>query len=223
MGPVYETSLYLSILFDSPKQTTSIIPHLFPSESDPKNAPILQSSVYSVLCSLLHHLVVYYPSQGQYHQHLRSINEATLPRDSDVFIWFSALTKTLRMRNYSRLAVLGNNSRVLHVISQNLENTNSQIAYANLGHDAVLCLLDALRQKAGETAWGIIRSAYREFWMGEGADVTTKAWLVRSLSLDSVYDEGRRIGAVEWLESKVDVGYVRKKEGQERWVVCKAR
>lgn len=59
--------------------------------------------------------------------------------------------------------------------------------------------------------------------MGEGADVTTKAWLVRSLSLDSVYDEGRRIGAVEWLESKVDVGYVRKKEGQERWVVCKAR
>jgi hypothetical protein len=126
------------------------------------------------------------------------------------------------MRNYARLAVLGNNSGISNIISQGLKTTNLQIAYPNLAHDAVLCLLDALRQKVAETAWSIIRSAYRELSTDEAAEVT-RAWLVRSLSLESVCDGDRGIGAVEWLESKVAAGYVRKKEGQERWVVCKAR
>ena len=224
--PVYETSLYLSILFDSPKQTTSITPHLFPPESDPKNAHstlVLQPSIFSILCSLLHHLVAYYPSQSQYHQHLRSITESVLPRDSDLFLWFSSLTKTLRMRNYARLAVLGNLSGIANVISQGLKTSNSQIVHSNLAHDAVLCLMNALRQKAAETAWGIIRSAYREISTEKAAEEVTRAWLVRSLFLESVYESDRSIGVVEWLESKVAVGYVRKKEGQERWIVCKAR
>jgi hypothetical protein len=132
------------------------------------------------------------------------------------------LTKTLRLRNYARLAVLGHNSRVSDVISQVLKTMNSQIAHSNLAHDAVLYLLDALKQKAAETAWGVIRSAYREFSTDKAEEVT-RAWLVRSLSLESVYDDDRNIGAVEWLESKVSIGYVRKKEGLERWIVCTAR
>jgi hypothetical protein len=183
---------------------------------------MLQPSVYSVLCSLLHHLVAYYPSQSQYHQHLRSINEGILPRSSDIFLWFSSLTKTLRRRNYARLAVMGNHSGISNIISQGLKTRKLQIVNPDLAHDAVLCLLDALRQKVAETAWGIIRSAYREISTDKAAEVT-RAWLVRSLFLESVYDGDRSIGAVEWLESKVAVGYVRKKEGQERWVVCKAR
>lgn len=126
------------------------------------------------------------------------------------------------MRNYARLAVLGDKSRVLNVVCQSLKTSDSQIVCADLAHDAVICLLDALRQKAAETTWGIIRSAYREFSTDKDAEVT-RAWLTRSLSLGSVYGDDQTIGAVEWLESKVELGHVRKKEGQDRWVVCRPR
>ena len=126
------------------------------------------------------------------------------------------------MRNYARLAILGNNSRISYIISQGLKSTNSQIVSFNLAHDAVLRILDALRQKVAETAWGIIRSAYRELWTDEAGEVT-RTWLARSLSLESVHDGDRTIEVLEWLERKVAVGHVRKKDGQSRWIVCKAR
>lgn len=182
----------------------------------------MQPSLYSILCSLFHHLVIYYPSQTQYHQHLRSINETILPRGSDAFLWLSSLVKALRMRNYAKLAILGNNSRISYVISQGQKSTNSPIVSFNLAHDAVLRILDALRQNAAETAWGIIRSAYRELWTDEAGEITS-TWLVRSLSLESVHGGDRTIGVLEWLEGKAAVGHVRKKGGQSRWIVCKTR
>lgn len=228
-GPsVYETSLYLSIIFDSPKQTTSIVPHLFPPESDPKypasfrsTSKRLQPSIHSVFCSLLHHLVTYYPSQGQYYQHLHSIDKFVLPRESAAFTWFACVTKCLRTRNYAKLATLTQKSSVLEMISQASKTSHARSVNATLGLDALLYLLDTLRQKAAETTWNVFRSAYREFSLDRTAE-GTKLWLVRSLSLESVYGDDRSLEPNEWAESKVSVGHVRKKEGvEDRWVICK--
>src|SRR5882762_8241984 len=64
----YETSLFLSIIFISPRQTTSIISHLLPglysSETPPESHPT------AVLLSLLHHLIMSLPSQRLYYDHL---------------------------------------------------------------------------------------------------------------------------------------------------------
>jgi len=140
------------------------------------------------------------------------------------------------MRNYARLACLTKKSAVLYAISQAQQKRCSSvdtdtikqapsisIADSKLALDAVLCLLDNLRQKAAETTWTIIRSAYREFSTNEGAE-GTKLWLSRSLSLNSVYHGEQSISAVDWMEHKVSLGNVRKKEGCDgRWIVCKTR
>jgi hypothetical protein len=124
----------------------------------------------------------------------------------------------------------------LYVISQAQQKRRSSVdtdtnkqassisnADSKLALDAVLCLLDNLRQKAAETTWTIIRSAYRELSTNEGAE-GTKSWLSRSLSLNSVYHGEQSISAVDWMEHKVSLGNVRKKEGSdERWIVCKTR
>jgi hypothetical protein len=226
---VYETSLYLSVIFESPKQTASIIPHLFPPELSSKSSSTSisrpQPAIYSVLCALLHHLVSFYPSQGQYHQHLRSIDHISLRKCSEPSSWFSSVTRSLRMRNYARLACLTKKSAVLYAISQAQQKSCPCISNADskLALNAVLCLLDSLRQKAAETTWTIIRSAYREFSTNEGAE-GTKLWLSRSLSLNSVYHGEQSISAVDWMENKVSLGNVRKKEGCDgRWIVCKTR
>jgi len=230
-GPsVYETSLYLSIIFESPKQTTSIVPHLFPPESDPKYPASFHStwkppqpSIHSVFCSLLHHLVAYYPSQGQYHQHLHSIDKFVLPRGPGAFTWFTCVAKCLRTRNYVKLATLTQKSRVLETISQASKTSNARPVNPTLGLDALLYLLDNLRQKAAETTWNVLRSAYREFSLDFGAE-GTKIWLVRSLSLESVCDDDRSMKPDEWAETKGSVGHIRRKEGVEGcWIICKVR
>lgn len=136
------------------------------------------------------------------------------------------------MRNYAKLACLTTKLAVLSAISQaqrsadvdSLKQPSPDCARGSkLALDAVLCLLDRLRQKAAESSWAIIRSAYREFSMDEEAE-GTKTWLSRSLSLESIYHSEHSISAADWMERKVSLGNVRKKEGCEgRWVVCKTR
>ncbi|KAF8964171.1 hypothetical protein BDZ97DRAFT_1660629 [Flammula alnicola] len=230
----YETSLYISIIFKSPKQTTSIIPHLFP----PRISGQLQSagftlaspSIFSLLNSLLHYLVTFYPSQGPYHQHLGSIPETLLPNKSQVSTWLSSLTKSLRMRNYARFAVLSQRATVVDMLETSVANSkkvdtkgSSPHGDDNLGLKAVLFLVDTLRKKAADTAWAVIRSAYRELSCDQ-ASVETKTWLTRSLCLESAVADSQNCDVETWLERMAPLGHVRRKEGIEgRWIVCKAR
>ncbi|CAA7262917.1 unnamed protein product [Cyclocybe aegerita] len=218
----YETSLYLSILFESPKQTTSIIPHLF--ATDPP--PIPKPAIYTILCSLLHFLVVSYPSQSRYHEHLDSIPRSLLSRKSELFLWLSSLTKSLRTRNYSKFAALAQKRTIVQFIDSFLELHETKMEGAHkaddkLGLEAVLFFTDVLRQKAAETSWTILRSAYRELWFDYES---TKTWLPRSLCLDSIQDDRRSVRIDDWMGSRVSMGHVRPKDGVEgRWIVCKAR
>ncbi|PPQ68118.1 hypothetical protein CVT26_005739 [Gymnopilus dilepis] len=260
---VYETSLYLSAIFGSPKQTISIIHHLFPPATSGPSTPftfsntattdmLLQPSTYTVLIALLHHLVVSYPSQSTYFQQIDSIPETVLPRTSELAKWLKLLTKALRARNYAKFSVLSQRSSLPLILkdpsaptselrTSDIEPTLGKLSLANKsdpakGLEGVLSLLKALRGKVSETAWTIIRSAYRELSCDQ-ASGGTRTWLARSLCLEPIFLSGKsrelrgreegeadRVDVETWLEARVTAGHVRRKEGVEgRWIVCKVR
>ncbi|KDR82449.1 hypothetical protein GALMADRAFT_220457 [Galerina marginata CBS 339.88] len=226
---VYETSLYLSAIFESPKQTISVIPHLFPPRTEHLGSSKLPlPSIHSVLISLLHHIVASYPSQSTYYQQLESIPTTLLPRKSEASKWLASLTKCLRTRNYAKFAGLSQEASIKFVLVASLSGTEpknplSPRADPDKGLEAVLFLLDALRRKAADTTWNVVRSAYRELSCDQ-ASAETKSWLSRTMCLESVLDHELSVEAEHWLVSKVSAGHVRRKEGVEgRWIVCKVR
>jgi len=202
---VYETSLYLAALFQSPKQTISVIPHLIPPRNERSESKLPRNpSMHCLLISLLHQLVTSYPSQSQYYQQLDAIPKELLPAKSEVSVWLTSLTKSIRTRNYSRFTGLSQNSSVLNV----LQSTSR----SELGQKAVLSLLEILKEKVTDTTWAVIRASYREF---NQTSEETSSWLARSLCLES---------ASNWLIARTPDGHVRPKEGVEgRWIVCKIR
>ncbi|KAF9483424.1 hypothetical protein BDN70DRAFT_873933 [Pholiota conissans] len=233
---VYQTSLYYSIIFESPKQTTSIHLHLLPARSskDLKSNEIIwpSPSICSILGSLLHHLVAFYPSQSAYHQYLASVPERLLPRNSNVSTWLLSLTKSLRRRDYARFAILSQTSNIIGLLDSSRDRTmgdenppaRSSMRYEvdGLATSAVLFLVDALRKKASDTSWRILRSAYRELWCDQ-AYPETKTWLKRNLTLESINPNHTQFNIEPWFEEKLSLGEIRKKEGTEgRWIVCKA-
>lgn len=193
--------------------------------------------MYSALTSLLHFLTVYYPSQSAYHQHLASIPEILLPRQSEVFMWLLSVTKSIRMRNYAKFSTLVHKafvSNLLDTFKVNSSAPNSQESGPEselatspqtngLARKAVCCLIDALKRNFSETSWGVIRSAYRELSCDQ-ASRETKSWLKRTLNLASIGVENDDSCLEIWLGDKASAGQVRRKEGIEgRWIICKSR
>jgi hypothetical protein len=215
-------SLYLSVIFESPKQTISIIPHLFPPNSEPPaQFTGVLPSVQSLLISLLHHLVTTFPSQGTYHQQLASIPRTALPRGSQISLWLKPVTKSLRTRNYAMFSALSQKSTVEKLLESLLLVTPRGPTEGILATNAVFCLVQALRRKASETAWNVLRSAYRELDQGS---TDTETWLTKSLFLDSVIGDEWTVGANAWLETKTSLGHVhRKANTTHKWIVCKIR
>lgn len=94
---------------------------------------------------------------------------------------------------------------------------------SNLAKKALFSLVDALRGKAREATWSVIRSAYRELSCHAEAE-GTRDWLMRSLALYSVFPDASGVSVDEWLEKQTRLGRVRPKEGAEgRWIICKIR
>lgn len=216
---VYELSLYLAVIFESQKQTASIIPTLFTRSdtSDSTTATSLPTpSTHSILISLLHHLVTSYPSQSTYNQHRTQISLRNRSKASD---WLISLTRSLRMRNYAKFENLSGKKSVLEVIGESTTSTTN----SDLGTRALLFAVDSLRRKAGDSAWDTIRSAYRELSC-DTTSLGTKTWLRRSLCLDSVVLDDSSCEIESWLEQKLPLGHVRRKEGVEgRWIICKVK
>ncbi|KAF9013197.1 hypothetical protein BDQ17DRAFT_1419368 [Cyathus striatus] len=224
---VYETSMYLCAAFDLPKQTSSIVPHLVPDLYNQVQTPH-ENLQYSIIVSLLHHLVSVYPSQGSYEQHLDSIPLSLLPKDSEIRKWISSVAANLRTRGYIRCEQLLRRSTVTRLFnSENDADVRSSPLVISsssariFARRAIFTLLDALRVRARETSWAVIRSAYREC---DANTEETKNWLSRSLYLKSVVHEKSSMTPDQWLEDGISLGYVRKKEGAEgRWIICKVR
>jgi hypothetical protein len=131
------------------------------------------------------------------------------------------------MRNYAKFESLTRKKPVLEVISESIttldENEHRFHADNDLGTRAFLLLVDSLRRKVGDSAWDTIRFAYRELWCDSNS-LGTKVWLKRSLCLDSVVLDDSSSEIEAWLEQKLPLGHVKRKEGVEgRWIICKVR
>ena len=222
---VYETSLYLAVLFDSPRQITSIIPRLIPDlYLTPSSTP--ENRLPTIIISLLHHLVSAYPSQRAFHQHLGSLPSSFLPADSNAHTWISSLSSSMRSHNYVKFEELTRPpafSRFVEVESSLASLSISPQSSYDLVKKALFSLVGALREKARETTWSVIRSAYRELSCQTEAE-GTRNWLTRSLALHSVIPDSNCVSVDEWLENQSRLGHVRPKDGVEgRWIVCKVR
>lgn len=241
---VYETSLYLSIIFRNPAQTTSVITHLLPHlYSSLLETP--ETVRIASLLSLLHFLNSGYPSQSRFDDHKATLPSTFLPKSSEQGQWVVALARSLRTRNYARLHRLTENTTLLDLLSASTHavivtsdlkhsQNKSSTVHRDLAQDALFTLVNSIRAKARNTTWLVLRSAYRELhcdvMMDDASGVlSTKDWLFRSLCLPSVSIKitGDAIIASrvdEWLKEKQVAGEVRPKEGLEnRWIVCKVK
>ncbi|KAG5646515.1 hypothetical protein DXG03_003282 [Asterophora parasitica] len=226
---VYETSLYLAVTFESPKQSTSIIPHLLPhlylSAPSPHGNRLL-----SVLISLLHHLVAAYPSQSSFRQHLATIPGEFMPKGSAAAKWIVALARSLRTHNYAAFELLTRPSSISKIVddhdSDDLSSALKTMSISNgdvrsLPRRALFGLVSSLRSKARETAWEIVRSAYREI---SCTSEDTSAWLASALCLKAIVPYEKDVEIEEWLEQRSEQGHTRRKEGVDgRWIIYKAR
>jgi len=103
MSSVYETSLFLAILFDSPRQTTTILSHLIPDMYSIISTPLCH---LTTLLSLIHHLVAAYPSQSTFRQHLLRFHIPCYLRTQGHACGIISLASCLRSLNYSKFEEL---------------------------------------------------------------------------------------------------------------------
>ncbi|KAJ7778377.1 hypothetical protein B0H16DRAFT_1503302 [Mycena metata] len=215
---VYETSLYLAILFNSPRHIGPVVPALMSYFNLPSTEPH-NHCARTVVISLLYRLVAAYPSQREFHSNLGSIPKAFFPDDSGARLWITSLARCIRVRNYvqinklTELSALPADDDVLPTEG----NRNSDLSRKTLYH-----LVDMLRSKTREMAWSIMRTAYREFSCQMEPKLDTRGWLEHSLGLLSDIPGGYSINLDDWLDRECTLGHVRRKEGIEgRWIVCK--
>ena len=149
-----------------------------------------------------------------------SIPHQLFPKDSAARKWLNSLATCLRKRQYAVFDRETRRSTILHALGLQEEVPGLS---EHLGLLAVLAAVDSLRAKARETAWTVMRSAYRE--LACHVDSTnTRSWLERSLCLASTISEAFTIPLEQFLDQQNSLGAVRAKEGIEgRWIVCKIR
>ncbi|KAG1842989.1 hypothetical protein DFJ58DRAFT_805199 [Suillus subalutaceus] len=202
---VYEISLCLSALFDSPIQTSSILSHLLP---ELYTSASIQPPISSVLISLLHHLIAGYPSQKTYFEHLSCLSP------NEAYAWISNLATSLRTLNYIRVEALSRHDVYRHILSVSKSSDETNDELVRLSQDAVHALVERLRSKARDKAWVVLRSAYREL----SASEETQTWMTKCLTAFN------RADVREWMNERCRDGHLRPKEGTVgRWIVCKVR
>ncbi|TFK73637.1 hypothetical protein BDN72DRAFT_834519 [Pluteus cervinus] len=210
---VYETSLYLSAIYNLPRHTTSVITNLIP-EFYLSCPPPRPNAEIPVLVALLHHLAAAHPSQIPFSQLSDSVPDVVFPKESNGRSWLRDLTRALRMRNYYQLERLTQRSTIVSVLQ--VED--------GFGPQAVFCLVDQLRIKARDSAWQVIRSAYKELSCQVEPN-GTRDWLTHSLCLGAVSPSSDdALDVDQWLSQKKILGHVQPKEGTaSKWIICKVR
>ncbi|KAH7907331.1 hypothetical protein BJ138DRAFT_1014702 [Hygrophoropsis aurantiaca] len=231
----YETSLHLSVIFDAPVQTTSILSHLIPDmyqitkSAGPSNSDL--NRLASVLICLLHHLVMAYPSQQTFRDQLDTISPLLLDCSSPAYVWITSLARSLRLLDYVKFDemsrpssfdefVFPSHNSLPTIQTQQTPERPSKSPTYDLPRAAVYSLVKRLRMKMREKTWLILRSAYREMSTAD----EMREWFSRTLLLTSVYPETRTTSMEEWMAARAKAGDVRPKEGMEgRWIINKVR
>ncbi|KAJ7079745.1 hypothetical protein B0H15DRAFT_857904 [Mycena belliarum] len=224
---VYETSLYLSVLFDSPRQISPVIPALVSYLQLSPMAPHPHRTQPILVC-LLYHLVAGYPSQREFHAQFAALPKDFFPDDSPARVWMTSLAGCIRARNYTKLDRMTQLS-ALPVTEDPVDTPVATLSLSpesdlELGRKAFFHLVDSLRNKTREMAWTVMRAAYRELSCQADPRIDTRSWLGRSLGLLSSIPGGTNVDLDRWLERESGFGHIRKKDGVDgRWIVCKPR
>ncbi|KAJ7451647.1 hypothetical protein FB451DRAFT_1283878 [Mycena latifolia] len=226
---VYETSLYLAVLFDSPRHISPVIPALLSYFQLPSTEPH-PHCVHTVLVCLLHRLVAEYPSQREFHSQLASVPKGFFPDESPARVWITSLAGCIRARNYTKIDKITQLS-ALPADDVGISPADKMAALSlspgsdwELQRKALYHLVDSLREKTREMAWTVMRAAYRELSCQVDPQLDTRSWLGRSLGLLGGVPGASNLDLDQWLERESGLGHVRKKDGVDgRWIVCKLR
>ncbi|KAJ7625257.1 hypothetical protein DFH06DRAFT_1228978 [Mycena polygramma] len=216
---VYETSLYLAVIFDSPRHISPVIPALMSYFHLPSSEPH-PNCIITVLVSLLHHLVGAYPSQREFQAYIASVPEPFFPDGSAARAWITSLAGCIRARNYAKIDRLSRCS----ALPDDAGVSSAAESRQDLPRKALYHLVGSLRNKTREMAWTVLRSAYRELSCQVDPHLHTREWLERSLVLHSDIPRVCSIDLDEWLDLQNGLGHVRRKDGVDgRWIVCKSK
>ncbi|KAJ6508365.1 hypothetical protein C8R45DRAFT_967187 [Mycena sanguinolenta] len=217
---VYETSLYLAVLFDSPRHINPVIPALMSYFCLPSTKPD-RNHVDPVLVCLLHQLVTAYPSQREFRASLSSVPASCFADGSSARVWITSLAGCIRTHNYTKIDKL---TQIAALPTGDTAPSSALPQNRELPRKALYHLVASLRSRTREMAWTILRSSYREFSCQVDPQLNTRPWLDRSLGLRSDLPGQFSIGLDGWLEQESALGHVRRKDGVEgRWIVCKPR
>ncbi|KAI0297695.1 hypothetical protein BC826DRAFT_150297 [Russula brevipes] len=118
---VYETSLWLSIIFRSHAQTTSILDPLLPDLYLSVTTPPEGFSCLTVLLASLHALDRHYPSQRAFFDLSRNLPPSFAVRD-DHQIWLRELSCSLRRDGYSQFRRLTQRTSLVRLVAPNVRD-----------------------------------------------------------------------------------------------------
>jgi len=210
----------LSVIFDSPAQTTSILSRLVPDFYS--ETPIPHTSRRAIiLILLLHQLVASFPSQQAYLNQIKHLVPNSLERPSAAYSWISTLTRSLRTLNFVQFETLSHPDAFEHLLPFSPPIPSSDVVAAKeLPRIALHALVSRLRLKARDEAWIVVRNAYRELSSSD----ETQMWLGKRLFFDSFGSDATVVRFHDWVQERCRDGELRSKEGVEgRWTVCRAR
>lgn len=134
----------------------------------------------AILISLLNTLVHEYPRQDSFHSLSRwfyCLDKGSFwGKNSSSFRYIKTLSEALIINNLSRFEQLSREQSVgelfVHIIPSDDQTEGS------LAQIALRALINDLRSKVNDTAWGILRAAYRE-----ADSINSGDWLARALIL----------------------------------------
>lgn len=223
--PVYETSLWLSIIFHSHAQTTSILSPLLPDLYLSVKPAVKggASSSLTVLLASLHSLERHYPSQRAFFDLSASLPPSFTLRE-DHQVWLRDLSCSIRRSGYSHFRRLTQKTTLGRLVASKKSETPDQTPL-NSGPDLALLSLEtlvaSLRDRLRLSAWCTVRSAYREFALPL---CDTATWLSNVLLLEvetgkqDTHKDGDRVQL--WFTSRENLGEVVRKDGMDgRWAV----
>lgn len=236
MPKVYETSAFLSVVFDKPDQASPILATLL-REVYPKfqgGAPETKIASSLQKLNLSSGVTPGGPSAGPAdpteevyrrntvvflhlldllvtHYPSQSLLQSSLRvrRENSIPAFVSSLASSARRGNYIAVARLLEDSNPLLSVAM-------KTCDANPGRQAIHRQLNALREKVRPDAWRALRVTYREVNLNEDG----AAWLSRQLLLDST-SASTGIEAVQiWMASRAEKGETAVKVGT-RWTLTR--
>ncbi len=190
---MYETSLWLSIIFHSYTQTTAILSPLLPD---------------------------LYLSVKQTMKLSKSLSPSFTLRD-DHQVWLRDLSCSLRRSEYSHFHRLTHKTTLARLVASETPDQTPLSPGPDLALLSLQTLVASLRDHLRLSSWCTVRSAYREFALPL-CDTATWLSNVLLLEVETgkehTHEDGDRVQL--WFTSRENLGEVVRKDGMDgRWAV----